>query len=205
MADPLGRGLSAEEKRTKLLEIFRESKDIFVLKELEKNAPKLKGIVQQSVKEVLQSLIDDHMVQCEKIVYWSFPSQAGATITTKLDDAKKQLEALDAEILTLKEAIERERADRVDSPARTKQLAELAKLQTQLASLEKELTQYGRCDPVQIERKREAVGLAREAAVRWTDNTMVALQTLLARAGGQIADAEIRAHFGLEDGFEDLE
>jgi len=38
------RGLSAEEKRVKLLEIFHETKDFYQLKELEKLGPKMKGI-----------------------------------------------------------------------------------------------------------------------------------------------------------------
>jgi len=38
------RGLSAEEKRVKLLEIFHETRDFYQLKELEKLGPKLKGI-----------------------------------------------------------------------------------------------------------------------------------------------------------------
>ncbi|KIK97112.1 hypothetical protein PAXRUDRAFT_825284 [Paxillus rubicundulus Ve08.2h10] len=61
------RGLSVEEKRVKLLEIFHESKDFYQLKELEKLGPKLKGIVSQSVKEILQSLVDDGLVQSDKI------------------------------------------------------------------------------------------------------------------------------------------
>jgi len=43
-------------------------------------APKKKGIVTQSVKEVLQSLVDDNLVSFEKIgtsnYFWSFPSTA---------------------------------------------------------------------------------------------------------------------------------
>jgi len=39
------RGLSLEEKRTRMLEIFYEKKDFFLLKELEKIAPKEKGKV----------------------------------------------------------------------------------------------------------------------------------------------------------------
>lgn len=61
------RGLSVEDKRIKLLEIFHETKDFFQLKELEKLGPKMKGIVSQSVKEVLQSLVDDNLVQMDKI------------------------------------------------------------------------------------------------------------------------------------------
>ena len=41
------KGLSLEEKRSKMLEIFHESQDFFQLKELEKIAPKQKGITSQ--------------------------------------------------------------------------------------------------------------------------------------------------------------
>jgi hypothetical protein len=37
------RGLSLEEKRMRMLEIFYEKKDFFLLKEMEKIAPKEKG------------------------------------------------------------------------------------------------------------------------------------------------------------------
>jgi len=39
---------------------------------------------------------------------------------------------------------------------------------TELMELQKELAEYGACDPVQVEAKRRAVMLAHEAAVRWT-------------------------------------
>ncbi|EJT99785.1 Mnd1-domain-containing protein, partial [Dacryopinax primogenitus] len=75
------RGLSADDKRSKLLEIFHETKDFYQLKELEKVRI---CTVSQSVKEVLQDLVDDDRVQTDKIgsgnFYWSFPSQTGATV-----------------------------------------------------------------------------------------------------------------------------
>jgi hypothetical protein len=64
-----------------MLEIFYEKQDFFQLKELEKMGPKLKGIISQSVKDVVQSLVDDNLVTCEKIgtsnYFWAFPSAAG--------------------------------------------------------------------------------------------------------------------------------
>ena len=39
------KGLSLEEKRKKMLEILYETKDFYLLKELEKIAPKKKGII----------------------------------------------------------------------------------------------------------------------------------------------------------------
>ena len=71
------RGLSLEEKRTRMLAIFHDSKDVFTLKDLEKIAPKEKGITLQSVKDVVQSLVDDNMVSSDLIgsstYFWSFP------------------------------------------------------------------------------------------------------------------------------------
>ena len=37
-----------------------------------------------------------------------------------------------------------------------------------MEELEKELAQYGLCDPAKVEEKKRAVVLAKEAAVRWT-------------------------------------
>ena len=47
-------------------------------------APKEKGITLQSVKEVLQSLVDDGMVDTDKIgtsvYFWAFPSKASQNV-----------------------------------------------------------------------------------------------------------------------------
>uniref|UniRef100_UPI00358F9E58 meiotic nuclear division protein 1 homolog n=1 Tax=Myxine glutinosa TaxID=7769 RepID=UPI00358F9E58 len=90
------RGLSVEEKRTKMMEIFFESKDIFQLKELEKIAPRDKKITCQSVKDVLQSLVDDAMVDSDRIgtsnYFWAFPSKALNARKRKIEELEGQLE-----------------------------------------------------------------------------------------------------------------
>lgn len=60
------RGMSLEDKRATLLDIFHESKDVFLLKDIERLGSK-RGVVLQSVKDVLQSLVDDDLVHQEKI------------------------------------------------------------------------------------------------------------------------------------------
>lgn len=55
------KGLSLEQKREKVLEIFHENDEVFQLKEIEKKAA-ARGVVVQSVKEVVQSLVDDDLV-----------------------------------------------------------------------------------------------------------------------------------------------
>lgn len=100
------RGLSLEDKRKGMMEIFYESKDFFQLKELEKIAPKEKGIVQGSVKDVVQSLVDDGMIDTDKIgtsiYFWAFPSKAANTKKQKL----AQLENRSEELMKLRRDIE---------------------------------------------------------------------------------------------------
>ena len=52
------KGLSLEEKRTKVLEIFYETKDFFMLKELEKIAPKQKGVISQVSSQLFCKLFE---------------------------------------------------------------------------------------------------------------------------------------------------
>lgn len=54
---PNKKGLSLEEKRQKTMEYFYETKDVFLMKDLEKILPKSKGITSMSVKEVVTSLV----------------------------------------------------------------------------------------------------------------------------------------------------
>ncbi len=86
------RGVSAEEKRARMLDLFYQKKDFFLLKELERMAPKEKGIVAQSVKDVLQALVDDGMVDTDKIgtsvYFWAFPSKAAASRKRRMEDAE---------------------------------------------------------------------------------------------------------------------
>ncbi|KAI5889657.1 meiotic nuclear division protein 1, partial [Schizophyllum commune H4-8] len=166
------RGLSAEEKRVKMLEIFHETKDFFQLKELEKIAPKTKGIVSQSVKEVVQSLVDDGLVQSDKIgssnFFWSFPSQHGAAIQARLSIAQAKRAEAAQQLKEVRASVEEERASRRETEERRAKLGKLAWLKQHQATLQTELSAYGTCDPIKVEEMKRAVTLAREAAIRWT-------------------------------------
>ena len=64
---PNKKGLSLEEKRRKTMEYFYETKDVFLLKDLEKILPKSKGITSMSVKEVVTSLVSQLRLHYQKI------------------------------------------------------------------------------------------------------------------------------------------
>ncbi|KAH9961216.1 meiotic nuclear division protein 1 [Russula dissimulans] len=200
------RGLSAEEKRVKLLEIFHETKDFFQLKELEKLGPKMKGIVAQSVKEVLQSLVDDDLVQSDKIgssnFFWSFPSQRGATMQNRLDGAAEARAASEKQLAELQSAISGERAARPESDQREAALARLAAARKTTSELQVELEAYGACDPIKVEEKRRAVVLAREAALRHTDNYSILMSHFTRQHN--VDPQDIRAYLGVGIDYEEL-
>ena len=56
------KGLSLQEKQDRMYAHFLETKQVETLKNLEKTMPKLKGIVSQSVKDVLEILVSDEKV-----------------------------------------------------------------------------------------------------------------------------------------------
>ncbi|KAG2222047.1 hypothetical protein INT45_003692 [Circinella minor] len=112
------KGLSHDEKRKRLLEYFHETGDFFQLKELEKIGPK-KGVVAQSVKEVIQSLVDDGLVTTDKIgtsnYYWSFPSNTANTKRIKFEELQNQVQSKRDKKEELQKAIEEARHGRESS------------------------------------------------------------------------------------------
>lgn len=79
----------------------------------------MKGIVSQSIKEVLQSLVDDGLVQADKIgssnFFWSFPSQQGTAIQARVNALKETHKNHQIQILELRSAISVEESARLDS------------------------------------------------------------------------------------------
>lgn len=168
------KGLSVEEKRSKLLEIFYEKKEFFTLKELEKIAPKEKGIVVQSVKDVLMSLVHDNLVDSDKIgtsvFFWAFPSKERNAKKKTLDDLKSRLAEENAKLKTAREKIISAKVGREDTEKRMKLLQNRQNLLADEEKLTLELQKYKESDPETLERKKQEIKVAKEAANQWTDN-----------------------------------
>ncbi|KAK4021967.1 hypothetical protein OUZ56_007454 [Daphnia magna] len=168
------RGLSLEDKRKGMMEIFYEKKDFFQLKELEKIAPKEKGIVQGTVKDVLQSLVDDGMVDTDKIgtsvYFWAFPSKATNTKKQKL----MQLENSTQEAKKLRADVEaklaKKKTGQQDEEKREKLQVELKKAQEKNTALKSSLKEFHELDPDELEKLKSESQVSLEAANRWTDN-----------------------------------
>ncbi|CAN7985202.1 unnamed protein product [Ixodes hexagonus] len=168
------KGVSAEEKRQRVLQLFYEKKDVFQLKELEKIAPKEKGVIAQAVKDVVQSLVDDGLVDSEKIgtsvYFWSFPSKAISTRKRKIEDLKAKLDDACKKLKSVEAQVEKAQVGREDSSERTQLLGTLAETEAECQALRVQVQQHRDCDPEVLEEVKAQAATAREAANRWTDN-----------------------------------
>lgn len=191
-----------------MLDIFYDSKDVFLLKDLEKIAPKQKGIIMQSVKDVVQSLVDDNLVDTDKIgtsvYFWAFPSKALAQRQAKLVAIKDKLEAAQAKDKDLDKALKEAGSGREESDDRTAILEELSELEAKKAELEATLKKYEGCDPEVLEKLQAETKMAKEAINRWTDN-IFAVQSWIGKKFPGVSMDQMNKQFEVPDDLDYVE
>ncbi|XP_062864996.1 meiotic nuclear division protein 1 homolog [Trichomycterus rosablanca] len=201
------KGLSLEEKRTRMMEIFFETKDVFQLKDIEKIAPKTKGITPMSVKEVLQSLVDDNMLDSERVgtsnYFWAFPSKALHARKRRLEDLKKQHEEGKQRQASLQQYVKKAKEGRQDTEERAALNKELMTLRKQKETLNAELEKYKDCDPEVVKGMRKENVTAKEAVSRWTDNVF-AIKSW-AKRKFSLDDSRLDKAFGIPEEFDYLD
>ncbi|KAI9473719.1 MAG: meiotic nuclear division protein 1 [Benjaminiella poitrasii] len=167
------KGLSLDEKRKRIEHIFHETGEFYQLKDIEKIGSK-KGVVLQSIKDVLMSLVDDGLVMTDKIgtsnYFWSYPSAAIETKRNKLSDLSERVDKETERKEQLERSIEEAREDREETEEREQLLVELKEHQKLSKELKAELQKYKDNDPALYEAKEIAIKVAKEAVNRWTEN-----------------------------------
>ena len=157
-----------------MMDFFYETEDIFMLKNVEKRCAKEKGISAMSIKDILQSLVDDNMVCCERIgtsnYYWAFPSQGANVRKIALAKLEAELEQEELAMQALSEELQQAQTAREAGSNRSDIMAARGKLLQREQALESELAMYASCDPTALKEKALAANTAFEAANRWTDN-----------------------------------
>ncbi|GLC46636.1 Meiotic nuclear division protein 1 [Pleodorina starrii] len=206
---PPKKGLSAADKRDRMLEIFHDSADVFVIKDVEKLSVK-KGIISQAVKDVLQSLIDDDLVHCEKIgisnYYWAFPSEASVKIETEVKKYETELASTKRRRVDAGAAITQHKAANPNTEERAEALTALNALKERHAKVQTELAAYRDSDPETVEAMRNAAEGAKLAANRWLDNTYSLLSWCKKKFAGR--ESELAKFFeenGLDEKAEYIE
>ncbi|KAG5087430.1 hypothetical protein JHK86_000042 [Glycine max] len=159
------RGLSLEEKREKMLQIFYESQDFYLLKELEKMGPR-KGVISQSVKDVVQSLVDDDLVSKDKI------GTSLRNVSRKLDSDLESSKKRHAQLVDQCEELKK---GREESDERVEAIADLKAIEQKHNELKvnlKNILQFRSWDTdvLVLTLAEEAIAVAHASANRWTDN-----------------------------------
>jgi len=208
MAPGSKKGLSLDEKRKKMIEIFYESKDVFLLKDLEKVAPKLKGITSMSVKDVVTSLVDDGLVDSEKIgtsvYFWAFPSKATQARKRKLDLVTSQRDEMKKKLALLEKDLEEAEQGREDSEDRSEILAQLEEQIRNKEKMQNRLKDFADNDPVVLEQMVTETKQALEAANRWTDN-LFSIQEWVKKKFPSVDQTEFSKQFGIPEDLDYVE
>lgn len=146
----------------------------------------MQGVVQQTIKDINQSLVDDFLVFSDKIgaanFFWSFPSKA----------YQDQLSLRDKTLHSVKCLHESENAItmQISSARNTRQLANRAIMLSKLCELQEEernvdttLQSMKMNDPEEIGRIAKQSKVNNDGANRWTDNIWIIKSFLTKKRG----------------------
>ncbi|CAG9813427.1 unnamed protein product [Phaedon cochleariae] len=201
------KGVSAEEKRTRMLQLFYEKGECFQLKELEKIAPKEKGIVANSVKEVIQKLVEDGLVDTDKIgtsvYFWAFPSKAVNSRKHQLEDLQNKYAESMKKLRMIEKTVEESKENDDVEEKRNSILEEINDKELELNVLKQELRQYQENDPQKFEALIQKSEELKEAANRWTDNVFAVKSWCKKKFN--IEDNVLNKQFGIPEEFDYIE
>ncbi|KAG8034427.1 hypothetical protein G9C98_007503 [Cotesia typhae] len=166
--------VSLDEKRSRMLQLFYEKREFFTLKELEKIAPKEKGIVVQSVKDIVQALVDDGIIQSDKIgsaiYFWAFPGENITTIEKRIAETGKNIVAAEFKLQKLDAELQKQKEEKINIDQIKQVLEQLEQLKAREAELKSQVAKFSEYDPEVIEQLSHKSEKYKEAANTWTDN-----------------------------------
>lgn len=198
--------LSAEEKCKIMLQIFQSKREIFQLKEIEKLCVK-RGIVLQSVKEILQSLIDDNFVTQEKLgtsnYYWSFVRDEGSEVTDKLVKVDNDIISMDLEINKYKQEYIDSFVDREVNDKRDELIKEIQDIEEILQKQENDMHRYAECDPRVYKKRNEELNVIKNYINEVTEDIFT-MQTYLCEKFG-MDRRDFNENFGVDDEMEEID
>ncbi|MBN3295480.1 MND1 protein, partial [Amia calva] len=160
-----------------------------------------------SVKDVLQSLVDDSMVDSERVgtsnYYWAFPSKALHSRKRRQEELQQQLSEGHRKRAALQQAVEKAKVGRQDTGDRAALLTQLQALREERLQLSAELDKYRECDPAVVEQIREFNKTAKDSANRWTDNVFSIKAWARQKFGFE--DRRLDKTFGIAEDFDYVE
>ena len=178
------------------ISIYHKTQQVYTEKEIIALATKA-GVNSNSIPDVHQSLIDDGLVEKEKIggsnYCWSFKAKkdrmaqkAHEQTLKQIEDLKPKVEEAAAKLADAKrgrEEIEGDGEDGNKEETRASKLARLSDLQKKRQTVEAELEQLKQNDPAALADLEKEYNFVKEAANRWTDNIFQCKTYLIKKRG----------------------
>jgi len=189
----------AQDKRITVLAMLHESREPWLLKDVEKAASK-RGVVIQAVKDVVQSLVDDDLVHVDKIGtmnwYWAFPGEATNKARAALEAAESIKAQMDAEIAALAKAVAEEKKKNPVTAEHEEMSAGLSQARELNQKLHVELETFSSSNPETVDAMRQGAKISKQAANVWTDNVFM----MKSWAENKMGDKEQVAQFFKTEG-----
>ena len=171
----MGKGVSAAEKRVKLLDCIHKQGNVFSSKEILKVQP---GFPSGAIEAVLTELVSDDLVLEGKIggarFYWSFPGAQRTKKVAQLQQARAQLakaQAQHAEVAAKAEAARKASGQSEDELARIRQAEEgIDDFKKREAAAIAEKERLLKASGSNMALRKKDLSVLRDSANRWTDN-----------------------------------
>jgi meiotic nuclear division protein 1 homolog len=170
------KGLSVDEKRQRALDFFYSKKEVFNLKELEKWLPKEKGIIVQSIKDIIKSLEDDNLIDSDKIgsstYYWAFPSKRFELKKAELKNLEKKIEDNNKRLEEVNQNLNSFKLSEEEKKEREEKLNLIQNLTSERDELKIKLNKYKDDDPIVLSEMKSEIKQAKVSLNLWTDNVL---------------------------------
>jgi len=185
------KGVSADEKRQRMLSMIRTSGHVWTMKDIEKGAGSI-GIVSQAVKDVLKQLTDDDFVREGKVgvstYYWSFPAEAATKKRGELHRAARDVALLRQQVQEAEAAKQQHNATVQQlSPEEEKRIREtearVVGMHSEMASIHSELEAIRKASTMDVHARKRDIPTLKEAANRWTDNVFEVRSQIVQKFG----------------------
>mmetsp|Transcript_29142 Transcript_29142/g.70370 ORF Transcript_29142/g.70370 Transcript_29142/m.70370 type:complete len:219 (+) Transcript_29142:95-751(+) len=196
--------MSKDEKRNVILGLYHKTQQVYTEKEIITLAAKA-GINTQTIPDIHQSLVDDALVDKQKIsgtnYCWSFKSKKDRMAQKQHKATLEQIEALQPRVEEAKAKLadakrgreeDEEGGGEKDGDQENTRAAKLAKLSTlsqKKAALEQQLQSLKENDPAALANLEKEYQLVRDAAHRWTDNIFECKSYLVKKRGMEKKEA----------------
>lgn len=180
----MAKKLGPQEIRAGVLSIFNENGEFFAMKEVE-SVGRTRGISQKSVKDMVQSLVNEKIIETAKIgtvsYYWILPSNNTELRKAKLEELKDTNSKLKDKVVGLEKEIENrnnskgtpvDEAEDLKREQLTKELKELKAKEKELVEILNAFTPSTSSEILEMEKIEKYIKPLTNAVNRWTDNVL---------------------------------